>query len=402
MKNILSKNHIVKIITIAFFSLLISFISGFFITTLINKSCSYYQASFIYNGEKDLSLIIDKEYLQSIKDTNSKNYSSINITSLVDNKDISIIKEDNNYYTITTKANYFDDFFYASKGKVDTRAKTFIKLALTNYIEDNETIVFNDSENIVSLKNNISPYLGGGVGLICGIFLSVIVLAYSKNKRDESIEDNQILFHTPFHKEYWKDTFKAFKNTKKMVILAMLFSLLLVSKYITIPSGFGELGLKFGFIFLSIIALIYGPITSLIIGALSDIIGYYITIQTGPMFVGYTVQASLACFTYSLCFYRTKISFTKVLLSRLIVNILLNVVLGSFIQCFIYMQNGLINQDTYMKTVEIYMLSYELPKNIVYLLPQTMLLFVILKSIMPILSRFNLVDSRIKDHMSLI
>ena len=141
---------------------------------------------------------------------------------------------------------------------------------------------------------------------------------------------------------------------------------------------------------------------SLIIGALSDIIGYYITPQNGPMFIGYTIQACLSCFVYSLCFFRTKITFTKVLLSRLIVNMLFNVILGSFSQAFIYIQMGTISPEIYMQTVSIYMLTFELPKNIVYLIPQTMLLFIIFKSLIPVLSRYKLIDSKIKDNITII
>ena len=97
-----------------------------------------------------------------------------------------------------------------------------------------------------------------------------------------------------------------------MVSLAMIFSLLLVSKFFILPSGFGNLGIGFGFIFLSIIGLMYGPTTGLIIGALSDIIGYFITPQTGPFNFGFTIQAALAAFTYGLTFYKTKLSFSKI------------------------------------------------------------------------------------------
>ena len=402
MKFNITKKHLIKIITITLLSLLISFISGFFVSNLINNANGYYQASFTYEGNKDLNQIIDKEYLQSIKDTNKTNYASINISSLVDKKDISITKEGTNYYTITTKAHYYSTFFYSAKKRVDTRARTFIKLALTTYIEEGETITFDDPDKIVTLKNTHSPYIGGCIGLIGGIFASLIFIAYSKDKKENSIEDNKTLFHTPFHKEYWKNSLTIFKDTKKMVVLAMLFSLLLVSKFITIPSGFGELGIKFGFIFLSLIALIYGPAVSLIIGALSDIVGYYITPQNGPMFIGYTIQACLSCFVYSLCFFRTKITFTKVLISHLIVNMLFNVILGSFLQAFIYIQMGTISPEIYMQTVSVYMLTFELPKNIVYLIPQTMLLFIIFKSLIPVLSRYKLIDSKIKDNITII
>ena len=61
MKFNITKKHLIKIITITLLSLLISFISGFFISNLVNNANGYYQASFTYEGSKDLNQIIDKD-----------------------------------------------------------------------------------------------------------------------------------------------------------------------------------------------------------------------------------------------------------------------------------------------------------------------------------------------------
>lgn len=396
-----SKSYIIKLVSIISLSLILSFLLGFFITSIVNRENSYYQCQFTYDGNKDLSQIINVEYLNSIKQTDENKYKSVDVKSLVSKKDISISYE-NNIYTINTKSKYYENFFYISKNQVGTRAKTFIKLALTNFIDENETIAFLDSENIVKLMGNYSPYLGGVYGLCGGVFISIILLCFVKNKKRIDIEDNVTLFHTPFHLEYWKHPFEVFKDTRRLVMLAMLFSLLLVSKLFSLPSGFGNLGISLAYIFLAIIGLLYGPYLSLIIGCLSDIIGYFITPHQSVFYLGYTLQAALAVFTYSLCFYKTRITFGKVLLSRLIVNMLLNVVLGSYLQCRLFVMSNSLNNELFWTTFKTYALAYSLPKNIVYLIPQSLILFLVFKGVIPILSQFKLIDERVKDNITII
>ena len=396
-----NKKLIFKVIMIFIISLITSFLFGYFITSCVNYENSYYQVSFTYDGEKNLENIVDKEYLESIKETDENKYGSINIDKLINKKHFSIEKE-NNIYIIKTKTKYYDNFFFLSKKVVGTRAKTFIKLALTNFVEDPSLLAFSNPNDIVELKNNFSPYLGGGISTIGGVLIAILLISYLKNHREEDIEDNKTLFHTPFHKAFWKNIFVVFKDTKKMVVLAMLFAILLVSKFFSLPSGFGNLGIGLAYIFLAIIGLIYGPGVSLLIGALSDIIGYFITPQQGPFYLGYTLQACLASFTYGLLFYKTRITFSKVLLSRIIVNMLLNVLLGSYLQCKLFTMSGSLNNDAFWATFKAYATLYSLPKNLIYLLPQSIVLFLVLKGVIPILSRFNLIDERISKNVHLI
>ena len=66
-----------------------------------------------------------------------------------------------------------------------------------------------------------------------------------------------------------------------------------------------------------------------IIGFCSDMIGYFLFQSSFKIFFGYTLNAMLAGFTYGLCFYKRRITFTKCLYARLVVNLIINVCLGS-------------------------------------------------------------------------
>ena len=171
--------------------------------------------------------------------------------------------------------------------------------------------------------------------------------------------------------------------------------MMLVCKLIPIPSGFGNLGLSFTYLFFSMISMIYGPIAGLVIGIFSDVLGYFIGGASGMFFPGYTLDAMLAGFVYGLCFYKTKLTFAKCLYARLIVNLFVNVVMGSLWYCIVYV--GDFTFDSYLTYVTI----ISLPKNLIYLLPQTILLFIVLRAMTRPFAAFGLIDQRIRDHVTL-
>ena len=220
-----------------------------------------------------------------------------------------------------------------------------------------------------------------------------VIIYYIYNKEDNRFEyDNINTFQTPFHKTYWKESLVFLDSTKKIVTLAMLFSLMMVCKLFSLPSGFSNLGISLTYLFFALISLIYGPIAGFTVGLLSDVLGFFLFDRSGLSFnFLYTIQAMMAGFVYGLCLFKTKISFTRCFISRLIVNLILNVVWGSF--CFGFVMNW--NKEVIIK----YALIMELPKNIIYLVPQTLLLFVFLKFISPILYQNKYISKMIYENV---
>lgn len=223
-------------------------------------------------------------------------------------------------------------------------------------------------------------------GLFIGLAVSLIVILIFSRKHDFNIEKeyNNGLYKTPFHISTFKESALNLKSIKCLTTIAILLSLVMVCKFLPIPSGFGKLGITFGFLFLAVACMIYGPVPALLIGALSDIIGFLIK-PDGMFFPGYTLNAILACFTYALCFYKTHITFTKVLISRTIVNIFVNGLLGA-------LWDKIINDYTWEQYMT-NMLITSMPKNIAYLLPQAVILFVVLKAVTPALKATNHINS---------
>ncbi|MDD6302399.1 MAG: ECF transporter S component [Bacillales bacterium] len=399
------KTKIFKMISIYIITLLLSFILGFFITSTVNKYTETFESNFTYIGddEKDFTNFVNEDFFNKvIENHKGVNLEDINVKSLIKNNDFTITNNSKNNYTIITKTRYYETSFISSKQKIINRAQTFVKYALYDYVVDTSLIEF-ESADIGVINHSFSPWYGGLFATIGGLIIASISCAffYKKSNEFKRIEDNETIFHTPFHKKYWSYAIHSLKDVKSIVTLAMLFSLVLISKLFKLPSGFGDLGLGFSFIFLATIAWIYGPVVGLFIGMFSDVLGYFIgssALSFNPL---YTIQAMLAVFVYGLCFYRTKINFSKVLLSRLIINMILNALYGSFLMVLMYFNAGKITSDTFLNAFKVYAIMLSLPKNIVYLLPQTITLFIVFKSIGKLLARFNYIEKDIGENITL-
>ena len=378
-----------------------------------------------FTREENINKVKELEY--SMYTGNKVNtYKYVNITKIE-------AEEKDGYYQITVNKDAFDNSNITSKESV---AKGFMRnltlvvvenyVNLEDYPDKVETRTKDDKTYEVTIKgvsdlfdvefyekNSLdasgnlliseSKYkrkdmiilgiaIGAGVGLILGFTLT-LALGYkfiNKLEREEEIFDNETVFKTPFHKMYWILAAKELKSVRKLVIMALLLGLTLVSKLIVLPSGFGALGFRFGLIFLSVACMIGGPFSALIIGALSDILGFFLFESgSGPFNPIFTLSAMLTCFIYALCFYRTNISFTKALIARIFVNFICNFIIEGFGQIIVYDY----------KFSWLYLTS--LPKQVAYLIPQSIIIFVVLIIVAPIACDTNFMDEKIKKGISL-
>lgn len=259
---------------------------------------------------------------------------------------------------------------------------------------DNSKII---DESIVVNTGSQKEYLFFLYGMAIGLSISLIVLLLLKIKyKDALIDttpyDNKTIFRTPFHLNYVKLSAKEMKSLRNCVTIAILFALQLCAKFIPLPSGFGNLGLGIGYLVFSVIAMLYGPIVGTSIGLCSDIIGYIVK-PNGVFFLGYTLSAMLSGFVYGLCLYRTRISFMKCLFARIFVNLFVNTILGT-------LWWWIINDHSF--SFSSYLLTMELPKNLVYLLPQSALMYFVIKCLSKPLLRAQLLDEGIVENIRII
>lgn len=382
---------IVKTSFIYLFTIVVTFLFGIVVSDTINFYNSNYEIVFSVNEEFDYEKLDDQDYLISIKNTHEK-YKEIDVEKMIKNEDVSI-EYSNNEYKITTGYEYYETFFISSSKEKGTRVKQFFKDAINNLVSEDAVVTYKYND-IYIVTNKINIYLVGSITSLLGVGLLTTYLVLNKDKK-EFVYDNKLVFKTPFHKEYFKDSFKFLDSTKKIVTIAMLFSLMMVCKLFSLPSGFSNLGISLTYLFFSLICLIYGPSAGLMIGFFSDVLGHFLFNKYGaPFYFGYTIQAMLTGFVYGLCFYKTRITFTRCFIARVIVNLLLNVIWGSI--CF----GDLMGYD--YETTKMYALIIALPKNLIYLVPQSMVLYIFLKFVSPILYRNKLINKTIYENISII
>ena len=402
------KKQIKVLIFTYIISIIVSFILGFFITNTVNNESGIYVSTFSYVGDKNLDFnsIINEDFLNSVKENHpGLSIDKINVNKMLEKEDFSINQNEDKSYTITTKIKYYETSFLSKSSKILNRSETFIKYALIDFTQDKDSIVYRDNK-IGQIENTFSTWIGGLIGMGCGLLITtvIIIILPKKTVQNDNISliDNEEIFSSPFHKKYWRLSINELKTTKSIVVLAMLFALYMISRFISVPSGFGNLGLNFGILIQAIICTIYGPVVSLGVGLFGDVIGHFIKPSGYGFHFGYTIQAMLACLTYALCLYRTKITFSKVLLSRIVINLLLNVVYGSYLMMTLFLQGGSITPEGLLEGYKVYALMYSLPKNIVYLLPQSILIFIIIKTLAPALERMNLLPKNTSKSISII
>ena len=375
------KNYIVIIIT----ALIFSFWIGFFATeNIYNQQCTTYsidvESSKINHPGINADFFLDA--LRKADGTYS--YSSVKPKQFFDNDDI-VISQENNKITITIKAKYF----IGSEESVISYSseERFVKVL-------KKVMLFHDKEAIVSSAKTASyftPYKIGIISLAVGFSITMVAFLFIRKKLtsiDEMIYDNKEFFKTPFNKGFWIKAIDEIRNLKvfNMCFISILFALQLSLKLIRIPSGFSNLGLGITYLIFAYICLIYGPIWGLIIGFGSDVIGFMMK-PDNVFHIGYTVQAMLTGFVYGACLYKTDLRFSKVLVARIIVNILLNAIYGSFL----YASIANLNSDATLA----YFYAVMLPKNIIYLIPQSLLLYGFLKLSVPLLISKKILSKKV-------
>ena len=128
-----------------------------------------------------------------------------------------------------------------------------------------------------------------------------------------------------FSKGYWKSAFGELKNVKSIVVCALFVALRIAVKSLRIYIIPGVLQIGFDFIVNSLGSMIYGPVLALIGGLISDTVGA-VLFPSGPYFFPYALIEMSSGFIFALFLYRSKLSGTRIILSRFSVVTLCNLI----------------------------------------------------------------------------
>jgi len=185
-------------------------------------------------------------------------------------------------------------------------------------------------------------------------------------------------FRTPFCAEYWRQAFSELKNTRMLVFAALVLALRIAMKPLRIPVA-TDVNISFGFIINALGSMVYGPVVGLLSGALSDSLGYLIA-PNGVYFFPFILLEMGGSFIFALFLYSTDITPLRLILSKLCVNLFINILLNEPIMVLYY--RDVLHLATYQPFVLI-----RIVKNIIMLPIEGLLLMIVFKAMIPALAR---------------
>ncbi|CAH1855292.1 folate family ECF transporter S component [Convivina intestini] len=117
-------------------------------------------------------------------------------------------------------------------------------------------------------------------------------------------------------------------NTRQLVVLALLMALSIVLGRLSFSLPLLQIG--FTFIATSLIAKWYGPLWSMLIAAVMDVLKFFLFPTGAGFFLGFTVSAILAALIYANGYYQQDhVSWLRVIITVSLVIFIVNVGLNS-------------------------------------------------------------------------
>lgn len=197
-------------------------------------------------------------------------------------------------------------------------------------------------------------------------------------------------FRTPFTPSYWKEAAGEVKKPRILAVTALFIGLDIIIGMFYIPMPFGDnLRVYFGYFTNSMCCMVCGPVMALIFGFVRDILGFLAN-SSGGFFFGYTLSAMLGSLVYALFFYRARITVVRILCCKLIINVCVNILLGSLWSAILF-----------SKGYYFYMVSSTV-KNLMLLPVEVILLVLFYQVTLPILVKMKWIPEQPKGRMPLI
>ena len=200
------------------------------------------------------------------------------------------------------------------------------------------------------------------------------------------IQKSTTLYPHPFSKAYWQDAAAELKDTKMLVITALMVALRIVLKPLAIPLG-PQLSIQTAMLATALGAMIFGPVVAIPAAIVSDTIGFMIY-PTGDYFLPFVLTEIASTMLYALLLYRAKVSPTRVMLSRFFICFLVNVVMQQFIYAWWYVYIG--NPDQAKESILGIMTVTRIFKNLCMFPIESVVLTLFLKFLLPVTQRAKL------------
>ena len=200
------------------------------------------------------------------------------------------------------------------------------------------------------------------------------------------IQKSTALYPHPFSKDYWRDAAAELKDTRMLVITALLVALRIALKPFAIPVG-PQMYIQTPMLATALGGMIFGPVVAIPAAIVSDTIGFIIH-PTGEYFLPFVLTEIASTVIYALCLYRSKVSPTRVMLSRFFICSLVNVVLQQLIYAWYYLFIG--SPESAMNSIMGIMTVSRIFKHLFFFPIETVILTLFLKVLLPVTRRAKL------------
>ena len=201
------------------------------------------------------------------------------------------------------------------------------------------------------------------------------------------------LYAHPFSRAYWKDAAAELKDTKMLVITALMIALRVALKPLAIPLG-PQLSIQTAMLATALGAMIFGPVMAIPAAIISDTVGFMLW-PTGDYFLPFVLTEIASTMIYALCLYRAKPTAMRVLLARFAICFAINVVLQQFIMAWQYTYMG--NPEGAKNQIMGIMTVARIFKNLCFFPVESVVLTLFLGLLMPAVQRAKLVYTRESD-----
>lgn len=208
--------------------------------------------------------------------------------------------------------------------------------------------------------------------------------------QNKSLSSDQ-LYRTPFSGRYWKDAASQLFNVRILCVTAILIALRVVLKSLQFPVG-PELNVQIGFFVNALGATIFGPVVAVVAAAITDTFGC-IFFPVGPYFFPFIFVEIAGSLIFALLLWRTKLSATRIIISRFLVVAVCNFILNPSLLIWYY-------QIFYNGKAYEFITMPRVMKNLALFPVEALLLVIFLGALITILAKLHIVpkaqDSVIK------
>ena len=177
------------------------------------------------------------------------------------------------------------------------------------------------------------------------------------------------------------DIAKNFKNIRTITLTAVLIALTIVSNgLLKIPLSMG-LEIRFGFIFLSIIAFLFGPVVAFAAGFITSVLTFLL-FPTGFAFdLRFDLNAGIAALLYSVFLYRRNYKSEYFIIWIVAAKIAVNVICNIFINT--YLLKG------YFGSLAEVITTTRVFKNIILLPGEIIVMLIVIKYVAAAAHKYN-------------